>query len=165
MDIEWIAITFALVSLVFSIYTFRKQITLNKSRYGFDTRQKIDQLMSADFKLEKEKIVEEYFKLKDNNEPIIFTKPEMKDIIYRHEYTLNMICSWYEEENWVDKKNLRKVHGGFIVNSWNLLKDHIMAKRKISNNCEISQHFENVSMLFEKEYNIHAPVYKGLGIN
>ena len=157
-------IILSVISLITSVgvglFTFKA--TMNHRH--FEARQKIDHMITTELRLMKRDVVEEYYRLKESNKPIIFTDPRIYHSVYTLQDILDKTCSWYEEGGWVDKENFRKVHGGFIVNSWNLLKDHVEERRKVSKNSQITKHLQDVAELFEKKYNIVAPVYKGLDI-
>jgi len=76
------------------------------------------------------------------------------------ENAFNKVCSWYQKEDWVDKEDFQNVLGGYVCNTWELLKDEIINHQKISKNTNFCKHFKEVAEEFQKLDHIKkVPLY------
>ena len=101
----------------------------------------------------KSELVEQYFGLREmGNKKIIFGHdPKVRRNVLALENAFNKVCSWYQKEDWVDKKDFEEVIGGYVVNTWYLLKDEIENHRIISDNPKFCIHFTEVAQDLEKK--------------
>jgi hypothetical protein len=102
----------------------------------------------------KSELVDEYFRLKEmGNEKIIFSnsRPEIRKYVLRLENAFNKVCSWYQKEDWVDKEDFENVIGGYVVNTWYLLRDEIDNHRIVSKNPKFCKQFVEVAQDFENK--------------
>ena len=134
---------------------------LTKKYHGFEARQRIDERISTfEFKQMKQDVIKEYFIIKKekNKAKAILSRSNVAKPTLALQHGFNIVCSWYEEEDWVDKKNFDKVYAGNIVNSWNLLKDDIFYIRDKSEAEDFCKHFQTIAEMYEKQ-GIKAPLY------
>ena len=160
-SLQYFSIAIAVGSAIAAAIYFVKTRYLTKRYHGFEARQKIDELISTiEFKQMKQEVAKEYFILtkEHNKTKAILSNSSVSKQTLALEHGYNMACSWYEEEEWVDKNNFDKVYAGNVLNSWNLLSDDIFYIREKSGNKDFCKHFENVAKMYEKN-GIKAPLY------
>ena len=159
-EFDIIALVISIGSSIFSVIMWKKGRNLEKKYHGFEARQKIDDVISTtEFKLTKQRVIEEYFALKKKGKTeFILSNSAVTKETLTLEHGFNKVCSWYKEEDWVDIKNFDKTYAGNIVNSWNLLERDILHIREKSNNKKFCIYFESVAKKFI-DAGTTAPLY------
>ena len=159
-ELDYIAIGVSAATAIFTIIFWKKEWGRVKRYHGFEARQRIDEVISSfEFKIMKKQVSEKYFEMKNNGkENFVLSDSDVAEQTLKLEHGFNKVCSWYEEEDWVDKENFDKTYAGNVVNSWNLLKGDIQYIREKSNNDKFCEHFESVAEQYIKQ-GIEAPLY------
>ena len=160
IELDIIAIVVSIGSGIFSVIMWKKSRSLEQKYHGFEARQRIDDVIStSEFKLMKQKVIQKYFELTKNGKTeFILSNSDVAKETLTLEHGFNKVCSWYEEEDWVDVKNFDKTYAGNIVNSWNLLERDILHIRKASGNENFCKHFQTIAKKY-MDSGISAPLY------
>jgi len=157
MDLAEAAIYISLAGLAISGIAILSYI-LSRRNFKSDAMLSLFKIIS-DSKVKKAKktLSDEYWKCDKNNEEPNFRN--FKDETFAVAEAYNQACALYEL-NLIDKKHFRKVYGGNIVRTFNLLDKHIVSW--IVNNQDYCKHFRNVSKELMDEYNIKGELYRDI---
>lgn len=160
IELDIVALIVSIGSGIFSAIMWKKGRSRERKYHGFEARQKIDEVISTEeFKLTKQKVVTTYFELiKRGKKEFILSNSDAKQETLMLEHGFNKVCSWYEEEDWVDRDNFDKTYAGNVVNTWNLLERDILHIRKKSLNDKFCIHFESVAKKYINN-GVKAPLY------
>lgn len=120
---------------------FSKQNDMTKAKLSFESLTKIFDMLSNKENRNKRKLVaDEYWRLKDNNKPVIFSG-EIKELAQELRESLNQVGVLYDKEL-IDPNVIFQIYDGVIIRSWEILKEDLQKDRE--KNQKIALYFEKL---------------------
>lgn len=130
------------------------------SRRNFQSEEMLSLFkIISDIEVKKSKKIlsDEYWRCESIKENPDFKN--FKDETFKVAEAYNQACALYEL-NLVDKKQFRKVYGGNMVRTFNLMDKHIVAW--IPNNDGYCKHFKDVVKKLTKDHKIKGELYRDI---
>ena len=152
MELEEIAIWISIAGLVISGIALLSYI-LSRRNFKSEAMLSLFKIIShIDVKQSKKTLSDEYWRCEATKET-----PDFKNETFKVAEAYNQACALYEL-NLVDKKHFRKVYGGNIVRTFNLMDKHIVSW--LPNNDDYCKHFKDVVKELTEKYKIKGELYR-----
>ena len=160
---DYVAIIFSITAIIVSAIAFNKtrpierlQFALSQKHHDKATLIRIfDEISSSEAQDRKDRVIDEFWKLKDENTEKILFPEQVKSDVKKLIQSFDGICALYDFGIFEYEEKFVKTYDGHVIRFWKMLKDEIEERQKL--NPEYAGFFTKVSLERIKNWDRNHP--------